>query len=125
MPASLEQIVGPVAVSRAGRRWRPRGAGELADAAAQCGGVAQPRAHSGAAVALLHRRVVLESPRSTGSAVPARAVVECSECNAPSSRAAPHYAPFRRRGDLLIEVPAYFSTKRLLARATALRLENA
>ena len=68
-------------------------------------------------------------------------------------RAAPHYAPFptykaaqaralglqveafeaarsagrerARRGDLLIEVPAYFSAKRLLARAAALRVEGA
>ena len=48
----------------------------------------------------------------------ARAVVDAFE----AARAAGRERA--RRGDLLIEVPAYFSAKRLLARAAALRVEG-
>ena len=48
----------------------------------------------------------------------ARSVVEAFE----AARAAGRERA--RRGDLLIEVPAYFSAKRLLARAAALRVEG-
>ena len=48
----------------------------------------------------------------------ARSVVEALEAARAAGRE-------RARCDLLIEVPAYFSAKRLLARATALRVEGA
>jgi citrate lyase subunit beta / citryl-CoA lyase len=48
----------------------------------------------------------------------ARSVVEAFE----AARAAGRERA--RRGDLLIEAPAYFSAKRLLARAAALRVEG-